>query len=126
MSYDANLEAAHRHCGGHRAELLASDVCGCFYCLETFAPAEILEWVDEDKAGVGKTALCPRCGIDSVIGSRSGLPTDREFLSRMQTYWFGRALSAAEAEALDASPRAPGTQSDDVPPSAPPEKKTGG
>ncbi|ACL64855.1 conserved hypothetical cytosolic protein [Anaeromyxobacter dehalogenans 2CP-1] len=99
MSYDADLEAAHRRCGNHRAELLASDVCGCFYCLETFPPAKIEEWIAEDAAGVGKTALCPRCGIDSVIGSKSGLPTDREFLSRMHAYWFGRTYSGAEAEA---------------------------
>lgn len=99
MSYDADLEAAHRKCGIHRAEILASDVCGCFYCLATFSPAEIVDWIDEDSVGIGRTALCPRCGIDSVIGSKSGLSTDLEFLSRMHAYWFGRTLSGPEAEA---------------------------
>jgi hypothetical protein len=85
---DADLEAAHRHSSAHRAAVLASNLCGCFYCLATFAPSEILDWVDKDAEGVGKTALCPRCGIDSVLPSSSGLPLDRGFLERMHEYWF--------------------------------------
>jgi hypothetical protein len=34
------------------------------------------------------TARCPRCGIDSVIGSASGYPITREFLQTMKSYWF--------------------------------------
>ena len=80
--YDATLEAAHKHCGSHREEVVRSETCGCFYCLAIFKPVEVAEWVE------GVTALCPRCGIDTVLGSASGLPITREFLSRMQTYWF--------------------------------------
>lgn len=75
---------AHNHSSGHRQELEASAVCGCFYCLATFAPSEIAEWVDEDD----QTALCPKCGIDSVIGSAAGYPIATEFLRRMRAYWF--------------------------------------
>jgi hypothetical protein len=35
-----------------------------------------------------QTALCARCGIDSVIGDKSGFPIAREFLAEMQRYWF--------------------------------------
>lgn len=35
------------------------------------------------------TALCPRCGIDSVIGSPSGYPVTPEFLGRTREHWFG-------------------------------------
>lgn len=78
---------AHRHSIRHREEVLASDLCGCFYCLAIFPPSEIEDWVDEWE-GVGQTALCPRCGIDSVIGSESGYPNTQEFLARMQAHWF--------------------------------------
>lgn len=71
----------------HREEVLASESCGCFYCCAIFAPAAIDEWIDEWE-GTGQTALCPRCGIDSVIGSESGYPVTREFLKQMKTYWF--------------------------------------
>jgi len=86
-TYNANLESAHKHSSGHRDEVLGSDVCGCFYCRATFPPAEIEEWIDEQE-GVCTTALCPRCAVDSVIGSRSGFALTPEFLREMHDYWF--------------------------------------
>lgn len=78
-----NLAAAHKHCIRHRAEIEASQVCGCFYCLSMFPPAEIVEWIDD-----GQTALCPKCPVDSVLGSASGFPITREFLELMHERWF--------------------------------------
>lgn len=74
---------AHTHCSGHRNELEKSDLCGCFYCLAIFPPSEITEWIDG-----GQTALCPKCPVDSVIGSASGYPITIDFLRRMHDYWF--------------------------------------
>ena len=81
------LESAHRSSSGHRAEVLGSELCGCFYCRQTFRPTEIEDWVDE-VYDVGTTALCPRCGVDSVIGSGSGVALTPEFLREMHNYWF--------------------------------------
>ena len=81
--------SAHPRCSHHRAEVLASVRCGCFYCGAVFPPADIEEWVD-DWSGVGETAMCPRCGIDAVIGSESGYPITRAFLATMHTHWFAR------------------------------------
>ena len=78
---------AHRHSSRHREEVLASELCGCFYCEAQFSPREIAQWTDEWE-GVGQTALCPRCGIDSVIGSESGYPVSSEFLAQMKSQWF--------------------------------------
>jgi hypothetical protein len=81
-------EQAHRHSINHREEVLQSDLCGCFYCRTTFPPTRIREWTDEIN-GIGQTALCPRCGIDSVIGSASGLPVQKlDFLRAMRRYFF--------------------------------------
>jgi hypothetical protein len=63
---------------------MASTLCGCFYCLATFSPREITDWIGED------TARCPKCGIDSVLGDRSGFPISAEFLTSMQAHWFNR------------------------------------
>src|SRR5688572_16027910 len=74
MFSEEMLRAAHRHCSGNEAEIANSGLCGCFYCLRVFEPAEVEDWTDgmvgaeEDP----RTALCPRCGIDSVIGDASG------------------------------------------------------
>ena len=78
-----DLDVAHAASMRHRTQLLKSELCGCFYCLSQFTPSEINAWCDE-----GDTALCPRCGIDSVIGSASGYSITREFLEAMNGRWF--------------------------------------
>ena len=40
--------------------------------------------VDHDAAQHAVTVICPRCGIDSVLGDKSGSPLTREFLAEMQ------------------------------------------
>ena len=95
----ADLLAAHRHSSGHRAEIEASQVCGCFNCIQLFAPAEIVAWtgwadgsLEELETANGTTALCPRCGSESVIGDKSGYRIDTPFLSRMNEAWLQRTL----------------------------------
>ena len=90
MSDAGDMVVAHKHSSNHRDEVERSDRCGCFYCSSTYAPSAIIEWVDEID-GRGTTALCPRCGIDSVIGSADSYPLDRDFLSKMNKHWFGGA-----------------------------------
>lgn len=75
---------AHFFSGHHRTALIKDKICGCFYCLRIFSPDEITEWVDDP----GGTAICPYCGIDSIIGESSGYPITVEFLKKMKKYWF--------------------------------------
>lgn len=77
---------AHAHSIDHRHLLAQSERCGCFHCLAVFTPDAITRWTDEVN-GEGVTALCPRCGIDSVIGTASGFPVERGFLGRMRQHW---------------------------------------
>jgi len=80
----ALLESAHRLCANHRATIESSALCGCFYCRTTFEAKEVTEWVDDEQ-----TALCPKCGIDSVLGDSAGSHvTDAAFLEEMHRYWF--------------------------------------
>ncbi len=83
-----DVREAHKHSRKHRAEILKSASCGCFYCLRTFGPDEINEWIDQ-----GDTALCPRCEIDSVLGSAAGFSLTKEFLEEMNNHWFGESHS---------------------------------
>ena len=80
----SDLQQAHKASSKHRAQIEKSDQCGCFYCLKTFAPSTIREWWDD-----GQTAVCPLCGIDSVLGSASGAPLTAGFLAEMQKHYFG-------------------------------------
>ncbi|HEU4415197.1 MAG TPA: cytoplasmic protein [Candidatus Angelobacter sp.] len=77
------MEEAHRRSFKNRDEVEKSSLCGCFYCEKSFSSEEIDEWVDD-----GETALCPFCGIDSVIGSAAGFKLDRLFLHSMNERWF--------------------------------------
>lgn len=90
---EAQLKAAHEHSWKHRSEIQSSGACACFFCLSTFAPSEISEWIDN-----AQTAMCPRCGIDSVIGDASGLPIlEAGFMDEMANHFFGGPVNLPEA-----------------------------
>ena len=75
---------AHKHARNNREEIQGSTRCGCFFCRASFAPPTVYEFADN-----GQTALCPYCGIDSVIGDKSGYLLSDDFLMAMFKRWFG-------------------------------------
>ena len=94
-----DLLAAYRHTSNNRAAIEASTACGCFYCMQIFPPSEIVAWTgldvsnfDDPDAMNAETALCPRCGSESVIGDKSGVEINAQFLSRMHEAWFQRTI----------------------------------
>lgn len=88
MTDAPDIIEAHKKSSQHRAALSMAERCGCFYCCAEFPPVEITDWVDpaSDDMQDGTTALCPRCGIDSVIPLEPGM--DADFLRRMKEHWF--------------------------------------
>jgi hypothetical protein len=86
---ESDLVSSNRHAVRNRVEVFNSDACGCFHCLATFEPSTIRSWID-----TGLTALCPRCGMDAVIGSASGIELTDEFLGSMQGRWFKERKTA--------------------------------
>lgn len=88
VSVTPDIIEAHKRCKNHRDAVSKAYRCGCFYCCSVFAPGAILHWCDpaSDDMQAGTTALCPRCGIDSVIPLEPGM--DGAFLQRMKDYWF--------------------------------------
>ncbi|MBY0597069.1 hypothetical protein [Bacillus bingmayongensis] len=77
------FEDVHRFYSHNRTYLEKDTMCGCFYCLKIFHPSRINEWWDDDN-----TAVCPYCGIDSVIGENSGYKVAESFLKEMHQRWF--------------------------------------
>ena len=74
------LKEIHDKSSYHRDAIEKSLWCGCFYCLNTFRPEEIEEWIDKSQ-----TALCPKCGIDSVLPHEW---TNRRLLEEMREAYF--------------------------------------
>jgi hypothetical protein len=94
-----DLKSIHKHCIRHRDQVQRSRQCGCFYCLATFTPGEIRDWVDppdsEENEPSGVTALCPRCGIDAVLPDDiPGAPITASLLAEMRCYWFDKSSRA--------------------------------
>jgi uncharacterized membrane protein len=87
-----DYEKAHQFSSNNRRQIYLSDSCGCFFCLATFSPEEIQHWTDENELGVGQTARCPQCGNDSVLSSAAGFPLTNDFLTQMQSHFFGETL----------------------------------
>lgn len=54
-------------------------VAGCYFCLSVFAPRTVVEFVDDRD-----TAVCPHCGIDSVLPGVD----DRYLLAQGHVHWF--------------------------------------
>lgn len=81
----SDLGRFHRLCSDHKDAVTNSKICGCFCCCRTFNPKDIREWIDK-----GTTAICPKCGVDSVL-PESDLynVSDKKFLRDMEDYWFG-------------------------------------
>lgn len=77
------IENAHICSSYNREQLTESKLCGCFYCLEIFDPKLINDWCDDNQ-----TAICPFCGIDSIIYDSEAYPISKEFLKQMKKCWF--------------------------------------
>ena len=66
----------------NKKQVLASQTCRCANCLATFSGAEVTEFTDK-----GKTAVCPKCGVEAVLPDCvEGL--DDQLLQEIHDYWF--------------------------------------
>lgn len=73
----------HSFSSMNRDALSVEQTCGCFYCRRIFSSSEIKDFVDN-----GRTALCPFCGIDAVIGESCGFEITDKLLRSMHLAFF--------------------------------------
>ena len=87
MTDEETLRKAHRE-GATRnwGQVRMSTLVGCFCCLEVMPSESIVEYCFERDGD--RTAICARCGTDSVLGDAGDFPVDAEFLRAMNMYWF--------------------------------------
>lgn len=77
---------AHKFSIANKQMLEKEDKCGCFCCCEVFSPDEIEEWIETDRDDW--IAICPYCGIDSLIGETVDYPLSNRTLKKMREEWF--------------------------------------
>ena len=80
-----DLVKAHEFSAHNKNALMGDNRCGCFNCMKIFSPSEINQYINDKPM---ETAVCPYCGVDSVIGESSGYPITEEFLMSMHSRWF--------------------------------------
>lgn len=76
------ITEAHETSWDNLDRLKAAKKCGCFYCCRIFDAKQIKDYCSDT------TALCPYCGIDSVLGDNEGFPITPAFLRVMNEEWF--------------------------------------
>ena len=83
----SDLIKAHRSTFNNCYSLFVEQECVCVYCKERFSSSEIVDFSLSSKG----TALCPYCGIDSVVGEFSGYDLSDNFIKAMHEYFFNNA-----------------------------------
>jgi hypothetical protein len=82
---DQTLRDIAIHAMKNRKSIMDSAVCGCFSCKTIFSNNDIVEWTDW-----GETAICPKCGVDTVLPQSAGVTLDTEHLSEIAKFLFGK------------------------------------
>lgn len=70
----------------NESEVNASTVCGCFNCMAIFSPKEIVSWIAPGNPD--RTAICPKCDIQTVVGDASGYPIESGALRKVHNLYF--------------------------------------
>ena len=74
---------APEHSIDNKSKLYKSKIVGCYQCCEIYSPQEIQDYVDNNQ-----TALCSKCGIDSVLPDSIGFPITRQNLEILKAIYF--------------------------------------
>ena len=76
-----------KHAMRNYDEVKSSKRCACYFCLQRFDSSKANYYITE-RDGI-KTALCPFCSVDSVIGDASGYDIDGDIITELNLWGFG-------------------------------------
>lgn len=77
------FEKLHAYSSNNKELIEKSEYCHCFHCKKKFNSKEVDQYLE-----IENTALCPHCGIDSVIPDCIDETIDNELIEGMNKYWF--------------------------------------
>lgn len=77
------IKLAIKFATSNKDALGKSKYAACYYCQQVFLANEVVEFLE-----VENTALCPKCGIDSVLPDTSGYEFTKENLLELHKFWF--------------------------------------
>lgn len=80
------IENIYQQSYANEEQIRHSTQCGCFFCESLFDSATVIDFCQED--GDKRTALCPHCGMDTVIGDSTGISITPELLHQLNQQYF--------------------------------------
>ena len=81
------LKAVYSHSIRNEESILKSNLCGCFHCISILAATDVKSSEMVVEKDSFKTAICPICGIDAVLGDAS-VEITAELLEEMNSHYF--------------------------------------
>lgn len=81
--HECLMKKLHVYSSNNKKLINSSNKCYCFYCKNTINKEDIKKYIDDDK-----TAMCPKCDIDSIIPDSIEEKIDDKIISAMHDYWF--------------------------------------
>ncbi len=91
-----SLSELFDHTTNNDLEILQSHKCSCLFCRHTIDAREVQDWVNDEQ---GVSAICPECGMDTLIGDASGYSFTKEELREINTTYFGEDFMERHPEA---------------------------
>jgi len=78
----------HSHTYNNEIEVKKSHKCFCCHCGEEFLSKEVVSFDDNNGNDGIKTALCPKCKMDAVIGDKSGYKYSNKLFLELYQFAF--------------------------------------
>ncbi len=95
---EKQLQSFYARTKNNDREILNSDQCSCIFCRQTYSARDINDWVSNEDGTLN--AICPICGMETVIGDRKQGKISHEDLKEINLRFFGEDYMQKNPEAL--------------------------
>lgn len=79
------FEDIYKHTKNNEIEIFQSKKCGCLFCTSIFDARKVNEWSGDGK---NASAICPHCGMNTLIGDKSGHQIDKSTILNASNFIF--------------------------------------
>ena len=89
----------YKHTKNNELDILRSKNCSCLFCRQTFNARKVSEWTSGKNNQM--SAICPECGMDTLVGDASGYVFGIEDLKEINHEYFGEKYMVQHPDCVD-------------------------
>lgn len=93
------LSEWEKHSKNNELEILRSKECACYFCGNIFSARKVSDWASDGK---GASAICPHCGMETVVGDASGIELSKASVEKATSAYFRTGAIMKNCEAMRA------------------------